>query len=138
MACGGEANGVRLLSPKTIDVVFDEQCYGPDLVLGVTLRHGIGFGLPCPEMPISPNERACFWGGWGGSLAIIDLDAKVTIAYVMNKMGEGTSRRHARRQRRPRHLHVARPALTHRQRRQASWLGRGAASSGRVLRSARR
>ena len=91
MACGGEANGVRLLSPKTIDMVFDEQCYGPDLVLGIMLRHGIGFGLPCPEMPISPNERACFWGGWGGSLAIIDLDARVTISYVMNKMGEGTT-----------------------------------------------
>ena len=91
MACGGEANGVRLLKPETIDVVFDEQAYGTDLVLGVVLRHGIGFGLPCPEMPISPNERACFWGGWGGSLAIIDLDARVTISYVMNKMGEGTT-----------------------------------------------
>jgi CubicO group peptidase (beta-lactamase class C family) len=90
MACGGEANGLRLLSAKTIDAVFDEQCYGTDLVLGVVLRHGIGFGLPCPEMPISPNERACFWGGWGGSLAIIDLDARMTISYVMNKMGEGT------------------------------------------------
>jgi CubicO group peptidase (beta-lactamase class C family) len=90
MANGGEANGVRLLSPKTIDAVFDEQCYGPDLVIPVVVRHGIGFGLPCPEMPISPNERACFWGGWGGSLAIIDLDARVTISYVMSRMGEGT------------------------------------------------
>ena len=75
---------------RRIDAVFDEQCYGQDLVLGIVLRHGIGFGLPCPEMPISPNERACFWGGWGGSLAIIDLDARMTISYVMNKMGEGT------------------------------------------------
>jgi CubicO group peptidase (beta-lactamase class C family) len=41
-------------------------------------------------MPISPNERACFWGGGGGSLAIIDLDARMSIAYVMNRMGEGT------------------------------------------------
>lgn len=90
MACGGEANGVRLLSPAGIDPVFDEQCYGTDLVLGIVVRHGIGFGLPCPEMPISPNERACFWAGWGGSLAIIDLDARMTVAYVMNKMGQGT------------------------------------------------
>ncbi len=37
-------------------------------------------------MPISPNERAFLWGGWGGSLAIIDLDARVSIAYVMNRM----------------------------------------------------
>ena len=90
MACGGEANGVRLLSPNGIDVVWDEQCNGVDLVLGIGLRHGIGFGLPSPDMPISPNERSCFWGGWGGSLAIIDRDARMSLSYVMNKMGEGT------------------------------------------------
>jgi CubicO group peptidase (beta-lactamase class C family) len=91
MACGGEANGVRLLSPSGADPVFDEQCYGRDLVLPLKLRHGIGFGLPSPEMPLSPNQRACFWGGWGGSLAVIDLDARMTFAYVMSKMGEGTT-----------------------------------------------
>ena len=90
MACGGEANGVRLLGKETIDAVFDEQCNGIDLVLRVPLRHGIGFGLPIPEMPLGPNERTCFWGGWGGSLAIIDLDARMSFCYVMNKMGEGT------------------------------------------------
>jgi CubicO group peptidase (beta-lactamase class C family) len=80
-----------LLSPTCADPVFDEQVYGQDLVLPLTLRHGIGFGLPCPEMPMSPNARACFWGGWGGSLALIDLDARMTFAYVMNRMGEGTT-----------------------------------------------
>ncbi len=91
MACGGEANGVRLLSPTGADPVFDEQIYAQDLVLPLKLRHGIGFGLPSPDMPISPNARACYWGGWGGSLAIVDLDARMTFAYVMNKMGETTS-----------------------------------------------
>jgi CubicO group peptidase (beta-lactamase class C family) len=90
MSCGGEANGIRLLGKETIEAVFDEQCNGTDLVLGVPLRHGIGFGLQIPEMPLSPNERSCFWGGWGGSLAMIDLDARMSFAYVMNKMGEGT------------------------------------------------
>ena len=47
-----------------IEPVFDEQCYGQDLLLPLVVRHGIGFGLPCPEMPISPSERSCFWGGW--------------------------------------------------------------------------
>jgi CubicO group peptidase (beta-lactamase class C family) len=91
MANGGQVDGVRLLSPTCADPVFDEQVYGQDLVLPLTLRHGIGFGLPCPEMPMSPNARACFWGGWGGSLALIDLDARMTFAYVMNRMGEGTT-----------------------------------------------
>ena len=27
-----------------------------------------------------------YWGGWGGSLAAIDLNARLSIAYVMNRM----------------------------------------------------
>ena len=40
--------------------------------------------------PISPNARVCYWGGWGGSLVVNDVDAGFTMAYVMNRMGEGT------------------------------------------------
>ena len=42
------------------------------------------------DTPLSPNPRTCFWGGWGGSLVVVDLDAALSVAYVMNKMGEGT------------------------------------------------
>jgi CubicO group peptidase (beta-lactamase class C family) len=42
--------------------------------------------VPVFQDSFSPNERAFCWGGWGGSLAIIDLDARVSIAYVMNRM----------------------------------------------------
>ena len=87
---GGEAAGVRLLSPATCDLVFREQCNGTDLVLGIPLRHGIGYGLPGDLLPL-PNPRTCFWGGWGGSLVVNDLDARMTVAYVMNRMGDGTT-----------------------------------------------
>jgi hypothetical protein len=30
-----------------------------------------------------------FWGGWGGSLIIMDLDRRTTISYMMNKMQPG-------------------------------------------------
>ena len=44
--------------------------------------------------PPSPRRGwkscACFWGGWGGSLVVNDLDAQMTFAYVMNRMGAGT------------------------------------------------
>ena len=90
LACGGEVRGRRFLSVAGCEAVFEQQAYGPDLVLGVPIRFGMGYGLPSPEMPISPSERACFWGGWGGSLIVVDLDARMTVAYVMNKMGEGT------------------------------------------------
>lgn len=87
---GGELDGTRYLSPETCDVVFREQCNGTDLVLGVPLCHGIGYGLPGELLPL-PNPRTCFWGGWGGSLVINDLDARMTVSYVMNRMGDGTT-----------------------------------------------
>jgi CubicO group peptidase (beta-lactamase class C family) len=90
LACGGEANGVRFLSPATCDVIFREQARGIDLVLGIPLRHGIGFGLVGEEAPLSPNARTCYWGGWGGSVVVIDLDARMVVTYMMNRMGEGT------------------------------------------------
>ncbi len=90
LACGGTVGGVRLLSPEGCDVVFDVQSDGDDLVLGVPMRFGMGYGLNSDAMPISPNPRACFWGGWGGSLVVADLDARLVVAYMMNRMGEGT------------------------------------------------
>jgi CubicO group peptidase (beta-lactamase class C family) len=87
----GEVNGVRLLSEAGVERIFREQTYGKDLVLPATFKLGIGYGLQCPEVPISPNERACFWGGWGGSLCVNDLQSRMTFAYVMNRMGEGTT-----------------------------------------------
>jgi CubicO group peptidase (beta-lactamase class C family) len=92
ISLGGMANGVQLLSPDTIDLIFEEQSNGPDLVLMIPLRFGIGFGLPCPEsVPAIPDEKICFWGGWGGSMAVMDPDRRVTLTYVMNKMGPGTT-----------------------------------------------
>jgi CubicO group peptidase (beta-lactamase class C family) len=90
LALGGTVDGVRLLSPETISIIFDEQSHGTDLVLGVPLRFGIGYALPETEtLPYAPQGRACYWGGWGGSLTIIDLDTRTTISYVMNKMAPG-------------------------------------------------
>jgi CubicO group peptidase (beta-lactamase class C family) len=87
---GGAAHGVRLLSPAPIERIFDEQSAGVDLVLGLPLRFGVGFGLPqLDSLSYSPDERICFWGGWGGSMIIMDLERRMTIAYMMNKMGAG-------------------------------------------------
>src|SRR6516162_10466435 len=33
--------------------------------------------------------RVCAWGGAGGSCVIIDVDRRITFAYVMNKMAPG-------------------------------------------------
>ena len=89
LANGGEVDGVRLLSPEGLDRIFVERCHQTDLVLGVKMRLGTGFGLMNDLIPLSPNPRSCFWGGWGGSIAVIDVDAGVSVAYVMNKMANG-------------------------------------------------
>jgi CubicO group peptidase (beta-lactamase class C family) len=86
LACGGEVDGVRLMSEATVNRILEEQTSGLDRVLGMPVRFGMGFGLIDTSFPLSPNERVFFWGGWGGSLAIIDLDARMSVAYVMNKM----------------------------------------------------
>ncbi len=86
LACGGSVDGVSLLSEAGVARILEEQTRGQDLVLGTPIVFGMGFGLNDPSFPISPNPRAFFWGGWGGSLAVIDLDARVSIAYAMNRM----------------------------------------------------
>ena len=90
VACGGELEGVRLLSAKTIDLIFNEQSSGVDLVLAAPFRFGIGYALShVGSSPFIPQGRVCFWGGWGGSLIVVDLDRRMTICYIMNKMAAG-------------------------------------------------
>ena len=86
---GGMLDGKRFLSEATCRRVLEEQSHGPDLVLGVPVRFGLGYGLASADMPIG-GPGSCFWGGWGGSLCVNDLDNRMTFAYVMNRMGDGT------------------------------------------------
>lgn len=77
LANGGEARGVRLLSREGCEVARQEQYRGIDQVLGSSMRYGMGYAL---------NDRACFWGGWGGSVVFVDLDKRMSVSYVMNRM----------------------------------------------------
>ncbi|WP_181778793.1 serine hydrolase domain-containing protein [Pseudonocardia pini] len=86
----GWSGGTRLLSPSTIELIFEEQANGVDVVLGMPLRWGTGYALPLPaSVPAVPEGRICFWGGWGGSFGLMDLDRRLTFTYVMNRMGPG-------------------------------------------------
>jgi len=85
LACGGKLDGVNLLSPSILEKALEEQSYGKDAVLSSPIRFGLGFGLPCKEIPF-PHPRTLFWGGMGGSLMVMDLDAKMSLGFAMNKM----------------------------------------------------
>jgi len=91
LACGGVLDGVRLVSEETLARAITEQCYAPDLVLRFPIRWGLGFMLTSPTLPLGPNPRVFGHGGWGGSLGFADRDARVSWAYVMNKMTPGTA-----------------------------------------------
>ncbi|WP_234328021.1 serine hydrolase domain-containing protein [Streptomyces sp. NRRL F-2664] len=86
----GVIDGLHLLSSETIDLALKEQASGVDLVIGLPMRWGMGFALPEEHtFPYIPDGRVCFWGGWGGSIVVMDLERHLTLAYTMNKMGGG-------------------------------------------------
>ncbi len=90
VSAGGAVGGRRLLADRVLERIFDVQAAGRDLVLGMGVTFGIGYAINSPRKPIAPNRRVCYWGGWGGSLVVNDLDTRMTMAYVMNRMGTGT------------------------------------------------
>jgi CubicO group peptidase (beta-lactamase class C family) len=79
MACGGAVHGVRLLSPAGCDRARKEQFSGEDRVLGMPVRWGMGYGL---------FGSSLGWGGWGGSLVMVDPDSRMAVAFVTNQMRE--------------------------------------------------
>jgi CubicO group peptidase (beta-lactamase class C family) len=89
LANGGMAAGKRFMSEAGCRKALTEQISGIDLCLGIPVRYGLGFGLSGP-MSLAPHDEAMFWGGYGGSVALIDMKARTTMCYAMNRM-EGTT-----------------------------------------------
>ncbi len=89
LANGGVAKGKRFLSEAGCRKALECQVEGTDLILGIPVRFGMGFGLAGGMTPL-PNQSSCYWGGYGGSIIIIDMENRATYSYVMNKM-EGTT-----------------------------------------------
>ncbi|MBW8482141.1 serine hydrolase domain-containing protein [Actinomadura parmotrematis] len=77
LACGGEAGGVRLLSEAGAARIFEEQFSGTDRVLGIPVRWGLGYRL---------EGATASWGGWGGSVVLVDPGNRMTVSYVMNQV----------------------------------------------------
>ena len=85
----GEAWGTRILSEEGARRVMEEQCRGVDHVLRTPGVFGLGYGINSDLMPLAPNPNVCFWGGYGGSLILVDQDARMCVSYVMNRMEPG-------------------------------------------------
>ena len=88
VACDGTQDGVTVLSPAAVDRARTEQRYGPDNVLPLTTRFGLGFQLGTAEEPIGPGS-AFGHAGAGGSLGFADPEARLGFGYAMNRMEHG-------------------------------------------------
>ncbi len=87
---GGSAGGVDVMSASTVERIFEAQSDGVDLVLGLPVKFGLGYALANEADSLGIDwGRVCYWGGWGGSVVINDLDNRVTMAYMMNRMQDG-------------------------------------------------
>jgi CubicO group peptidase (beta-lactamase class C family) len=91
LANGGVAgNGKRIFSEAGVRRALEKQISGLDLILNLPVVYGLGYGLPGGMMPF-PTANAAFWGGYGGSLVVADLDNRLCMAYVMNRMAPTTT-----------------------------------------------
>lgn len=79
LACGGEVGGRRLLSQAGCDRASEEQFHGVDRLLGTTVRYGLGYGL---------FGSTVGWGGWGGSIVMVEPAERMAVAFVTNHMRE--------------------------------------------------
>ncbi len=91
LANGGVANGKRFMSEAGCRKALELQVEGTDLIPAASpLRIGLGFGLASDLMPFL-NKSTMFWGGYGGSIAIIDMQNRMSFGYAMNKMAGTTT-----------------------------------------------
>ncbi len=79
----------QLLSREGVARCAQEQSFGPDAVLRVTTRFGLGFMLSQPSGGgwFSPNAGAFGHPGMGGSIGFADPEAQLAFGYVMNRSG---------------------------------------------------
>ncbi|MEU1815286.1 serine hydrolase domain-containing protein [Streptomyces roseifaciens] len=82
----GEVDGVRrLFAPATLTLARTEESAGPDRVLVVNTRFGLGYMLHGPSSPLlAPGSFG--HPGRGGSLAFADPESAVSFGYVTNGM----------------------------------------------------
>jgi len=89
----GRAGGRQLLSPATIERAFEVQAEGVDRMTGHYFKLGLGYGLNSGKTPLGVNDRTLWWAGWGGSMCVVDVENRLTVSYLMNRMlGEGDMR----------------------------------------------
>jgi CubicO group peptidase (beta-lactamase class C family) len=93
LARGGDEQGFHLLDAASIERCRTEQSVGPDLVLQLSTRFGLGFMLSQagpdarPDARFGPSRGAFGHPGAGGSVGFADPETRVGFGYALNRLG---------------------------------------------------
>ncbi|MEV6481185.1 serine hydrolase domain-containing protein [Streptomyces sp. NPDC051576] len=75
--------GTRLFTPETVDLARTERSSGPDRVLVVGTRFGLGYMLHGSASPLL-SDRSFGHPGRGGALGFADPESGIAMGYVTN------------------------------------------------------
>ncbi|WP_093708441.1 serine hydrolase domain-containing protein [Streptomyces sp. 2131.1] len=86
----GPVDGHRLFAPATLTLARTEESAGPDQVLVVNTRFGLGYMLHGPASPLlAPGSFG--HPGRGGSLGFADPESGIAFGYVTNGLQKGVT-----------------------------------------------
>ncbi|MFE2019315.1 serine hydrolase domain-containing protein [Streptomyces sp. NPDC059499] len=86
----GEVDGHRLFAPATLTLARTEESEGPDRVLVVNTRFGLGYMLHGTAAPfLAPGSFG--HPGRGGSLGFADPESGIALGYVTNGLQKGVT-----------------------------------------------
>lgn len=85
LACQGESGRRRLMSRAGALAAASPSWQGIDQINKIDTGFGLGFALNLGPLKFGAG-RSCYWGGAGGSLVVVDYEARMAFAYVMNRL----------------------------------------------------
>lgn len=91
LACGGEIDGMQVLSHDLLQEAVAVSSEGRDQVFGFQSCIGLGFALNRPAGFMGPNERAFGHAGYGGSIGFADPTTGIGFGFVTNTIPSGST-----------------------------------------------
>ncbi len=85
---GALVNDEGVLRSETIALARTPQVHGPDLTRGEITEYGLGFATSGTPTSVRPGSNGFGHGGAYGSLGHADPDARLSIGFVFNQLGE--------------------------------------------------
>ena len=80
----GEVDGVRLLSPETVERIVTDRVEGTDQVFGNPATFGLGFSIGRLGAEPGSDRSTIAWGGSGGTFGYADIATGTAFALTKN------------------------------------------------------